>query len=64
MARGEVRIMVDLNAEDGRKSGDVDRTIYCHVRQTTVVRMASLHGYLNKTVAFDNSVLCAISKSV
>lgn len=63
IARGEVRISVDLDVENGRPSGKGDRIILCKIKQTTVIRMASLHAYLNKQIEFDNSVLCAISDS-
>lgn len=64
MARGEVRIPVDLDLENGRSGGNPDRMIHCIIKQTTVIRMAALHAYLNKQIEFDNSVLCAISKSL
>ncbi|KAM0178275.1 hypothetical protein ACHAPF_003640 [Botrytis cinerea] len=61
LARGEFRILVDLDLEAGKPGGNRDRMIYCTVRQTTTIRMASLHGYLNKECDFDNNVLCAIN---
>ncbi|KAF7876311.1 hypothetical protein EAF04_001406 [Stromatinia cepivora] len=61
LARGEVRIAVDLDVENGKPGGDPERMIYCHVKQTTIIRMASLHAYLNKQCDFDNTVLCAIN---
>lgn len=63
LARGEVRIPVDLDLENGRDPNP-GRVVYCVIKQTTVIRMAALHAYLNKQIDFDNSVLCAISKFV
>ncbi|ESZ91253.1 hypothetical protein SBOR_8346 [Sclerotinia borealis F-4128] len=60
MARGEVRVPVDLDVENGRPPNE-DRIIYCIIKQTTTIRMAALHAYLNKQIEFDNSVLCAIN---
>lgn len=64
LARGEIRIMVDLDEENNRpmdRRSD-DRKIYCNIKQSAVIRMAALHAYLNKQMDFDNTVLCAISK--
>ncbi|KAG4026171.1 hypothetical protein MFRU_044g00410 [Monilinia fructicola] len=60
LARGEVRIPVDLDLENGRDPNP-GRVVYCVIKQTTVIRMAALHAYLNKQIDFDNSVLCAIN---
>ncbi|PQE04484.1 piwi domain-containing protein [Rutstroemia sp. NJR-2017a BVV2] len=63
LARGELRIMVDLDEEDNRpmERRNDDRKIYCTIKQSAVIRMAALHAYLNKQMGFDNTVLCAIN---
>ncbi|KAM3081262.1 Protein argonaute [Clarireedia jacksonii] len=63
LARGEVRIIVDLDEEDNRpmERRSDDRKIHCIIKQSAVIRMAALYAYLNKQMDFDNTVLCAIN---
>lgn len=62
----EQRISVNLDQERGRtpRPGSQPQITHCIIRPTTVIRMAALGAYLNKTMSFDNSVLEAISMSL
>lgn len=55
--------MVDLDADYGKtpRPGKENKS-YCIIRSSKVVRMAVIQAYLSKQMAFDNSVLEAISK--
>lgn len=59
---GELNIVVDLDAEEGRQARpgreNKHRVI---IRQTTKVPLAAIGAYLKGTIAFDNSVLQAIN---
>ena len=58
----EQRCVVNLDEEQGRHPGPKGPdTVMCIIRPTKTLGMACLTGYLNKTVAFDNSVLECIN---
>lgn len=58
----EQRCAVNLDEEQGRQPGPKGPDIVlCIIRPTKSLRMASLEGYLNKKIAFDNSVLECIN---
>ena len=57
---------VDLDADYGkapRRDGKKNE-VYCVIKCTKAVRMAAITGYLSKQMAFDQSVLEAISKRI
>lgn len=61
----EQRIMVDFDVEKGRRprtDGSPPDTCYVTIRPTKTIRMAVLGAYLSNQMAFDNTVLEAISK--
>jgi hypothetical protein len=53
---------VDLGADEGRP-GRKNNTFEFELKQTCKVRMEALQAYLNKKMAWDNTVLECISKS-
>lgn len=58
--------MVDFDVEKGRRprtDGSPPDTCYITIRPTKTIRMAVLGAYLGKQMAFDNTVLEAISES-
>lgn len=59
----EQRINVDLDADKGRpaRANKAPDTVYCIIRPTKTIRMEVIGAYLRKQMAFDNSVLEAIS---
>ncbi|KAH6682517.1 Piwi domain-containing protein [Halenospora varia] len=59
----EQRILVDLDAERGRapRPGKESEKIYCHIRQSKVVRLSVIAAYLNQQTPFDNAILEAIN---
>lgn len=58
----EQRCVVNLDEEQGRQPGPKGPdTVLCIIRPTKALRMASLEAYLNKKMAFDNSVLECIN---
>jgi hypothetical protein len=59
----EQRFTIDLDAEKGRRPRDIPDTTYVVIRPVKTIRMAVIGAYLSKQMAFDNSVLEAISKS-
>jgi hypothetical protein len=68
MPRGELRIIIDLDAERGiapkvRRDGTVRENKHrVQIKQTKEINMAVIKAYLERTIQFDNSVLEAVSK--
>lgn len=52
---------VDLGADEGRP-GRKNNVVTLEVKQTCKVRMEALKAYLDKKIAWDNTVLECISK--
>ncbi|KAF2716205.1 Piwi-domain-containing protein [Polychaeton citri CBS 116435] len=57
----EIRLSVDLDAEDGRQGGRQSNVFRVYIQQTNVVRFDTLSAYLRDTADFDNSCLEAIN---
>lgn len=60
--KNEIRIMVNLDEEKGRRPRDPPDIVYCVIRQTKIIKMAVIKGYLTRQMAFDSTVLEAISE--
>lgn len=56
----ELRLDVDLNAEEGRAGGKTTRFVLKFTKQ---VDFAAMDAWLNRKASFDNGVLEAISKN-
>ncbi|KAL3426357.1 eukaryotic translation initiation factor 2c [Phlyctema vagabunda] len=63
MPRGEERMMVDLDAEQGRtpREGKDPNVYKVIISQTKSVRLAIIEAFLSRKIQFDNSVLEAIT---
>ncbi|KAI9745992.1 MAG: hypothetical protein M1818_000673 [Claussenomyces sp. TS43310] len=65
--RGELRIMVDLDKEKGKlprkdsNGNNLDNRVRVAVKASAEINMAVISGYLERKMAFDNSILEAIS---
>jgi len=59
---GELRVEVDLNAEEGRTGNSSANKKRVTIRQTKQVNFAVLRAWLNGQTSFDNGVLEAISE--
>ncbi|EPQ63543.1 Bgt-1037 [Blumeria graminis f. sp. tritici] len=59
----EQRMTVDLDAEKGRaaRPGKSPDTCYVIIRLAKTIRMASIKAYIEKKIAFDNTVLESIN---
>ncbi|KAH8819457.1 eukaryotic translation initiation factor-like protein 2C 2 [Xylogone sp. PMI_703] len=59
--KNEIRILVNLDEEKGRPSRNPPDTVYMTIKQTKVIKMAVIRGYLTRQMAFDSTVLEAIN---
>lgn len=58
----EQRVMVDLDAEQGRQPRSTGPdTVLCIIRPTKSLRMACIGAYLNRQAPFDNTILECIN---
>lgn len=62
-ASRELRVNIDMDAEKGQapRPGR-DNHVRVVIKPTGQINMAVISAYLSRTVAFDNSILQAISK--
>ena len=60
----ELRILVDLDVENGKPPRPNSGPVRVSIKQTKQVRMAAIDAYLKKQMNFDPTVLEGISKCI
>lgn len=58
----ETLIMVNLDAEKGRRPRENPDSVFVVIRPSKVIRMAVIEAFLQRQMSFDKSILEAISK--